>query len=326
MRVLVLTAMYPTPERPVFGTFVREQVESLRREGVDVEVMYFDGGRSFRNYLKAGVALRRRLAAERFDVVHAHYGLTALPARMQFTRPVVVTYHGSDLLGQVGPDGSYTFSGRLKVLLGKALGFLVNDRIIVARRLRTRLWSAHVIPMGVDMELFVPGPRADARAQLGLDPAKRYVLFVANPANRGKRHDIASKAVAILAGNDPSIELLVVFKVPHDHVPAYMRAADVLVLTSDHEASPCVIKEALASNLPIVSVRVGDVEERLAGVRNCHLCAQDPVDVAAKLAAALADSRPTNGRDMVAAISLHNTALSTIDVYRRVLGGNGGQD
>ncbi|MBK7048529.1 MAG: glycosyltransferase [bacterium] len=78
------------------------------------------------------MCLRKRVREQHFDVVHAHYGLTGLPARMQFACPIVLTYHGSDLLGQVGPEGNYTASGRLKVLLSKLLGFTVNDRIIVA--------------------------------------------------------------------------------------------------------------------------------------------------------------------------------------------------
>lgn len=319
MRVLVLTAMYPSASRPVSGTFVQEQVESLRAAGVDVEVMDFDGARSLRNYLRAGQALRRKLRESGFDIVHAHYGLTALPALMQRQVPVVVTYHGSDILGQVGPAGNYTFAGRLKVLLSKTMGRFVADRIIVAELLRNRWWDAHVLPMGVDLEKFAPRPQADARRELGLDPVRRYVLFLANPANRGKRHDIASAAVDLVRAGSPDVELLTVFKVPHTQVPAYMSAADVLVLTSDHEASPCVIKEALAANLPIVSVRCGDVEDRIRGVRNCRLCERTPADVAAKLEAALAEGGPTNGREAVASISLAAIARKTVEVYRGVL-------
>ena len=319
MRVLVLTAMYPTPEKPAAGTFVREQVESLIRAGIDVEVMAFDGARSFRNYVRAGFALRKRLKAGDVDLVHAHYGLVGLPARMQFRCPIVLTYHGSDLLGEVGPDGRYTFGGRLKVLLGKALGFMVTRRIIVAEVLRNRLWKATLIPMGVDMDLFKPQPRAEARRALGLDQERKYILFVADPDNRCKRYDVARAAAGIVAAGDPETELLPVFKVPHDRVPLYMNAGNVLVLTSDHEASPCVIKEALASNLPIVSVDVGDVAERIAEVDGCFLCERTPEDVAAKLKTALAGGRSSNGRDKVRTVSLENTARLTIGVFREAL-------
>jgi teichuronic acid biosynthesis glycosyltransferase TuaC len=319
LRVLVLTAMYPTPERPAFGTFVQEQVESLRNAGIDVEVQAFAGGHSLRNYLRTGVALRARLKVDRFDVVHAHYGLAGLPARMQFQCPVVVTYHGSDILGEVGPDGNYTFAGRLKVLLSKALGFAVDERIIVAELLRTRLWSATLIPMGVDIDLFRPRPRHEARQTLGLDPERKYVVFVANPGNRRKRYDIAKAAVDIVAADDPGVELLPVYKATHDQVPLYMNASNVLILTSDHEASPCVIKEALASNLPIVSVPCGDVKARIEGVAGCFLCERTPESVATGLRAALAFDRPTGGREKVQSISLEHTARLTIQVFENAM-------
>lgn len=311
--------MYPTPARPAFGTFVHEQVQSLRNAGVEVEVMAFEGGRSFRNYLKAGRALRARLKTDRFDVIHAHYGLVGLPACMQSRCPVVLTYHGSDIIGEIGPDGRYSLTGRLKALLSKALGFVVAERIIVAERLRTRLWDATLIPMGVDMALFQPRPRQEARRTLGLDPERKYILFVANPGNRCKRFDIAEAAVRILAADEPNVELLPVYQVTHDRVPVYMNASNVLVLTSDHEASPCVVKEALASNLPVVSVDCGDVRERLAGVDGSFLCGRDPRDVADSLRNALNFDGVHNGRRHVEAISLENTARLTIAVYEKAV-------
>jgi len=322
VRVLVLTAMYPSAERPAAGTFVKQQVESLLAAGIDVEVQAFDGAGSLKNYVRAGLEVRRRLRHEHFDLVHAHYGLTGLPACMQTKAPVVITYHGSDLLGEVDSAGNYTFRGRLKVLLGQILGRRVKERIVVASVLQRRLWgrSATVIPMGVDLEAFTPIPRAEARRRLDLPPDRRTVLFVANPANGVKRFDVAEAAVARLAEAGHLVDLLPVFKARHDEIPVYMSACDVLVLTSNHEASPCVVKEALACNLPIVSVDVGDVAERIDGVQGCYLCRRSPEDVAAKLAIALSFAGRTDGRQKVQEISLANTARSTIEVFSRALG------
>lgn len=320
MRVLVLTSMYPSAKHPASGTFVEEQVLSLRKAGVEVDVMAFEGGRSFRNYLRAGFDLRNHLKRNRYDLIHAHYGLVGLPACMQFRCPVVLTYHGSDILGEVGPDGNYTFGGKLKVLLCKALGYMVAERIIVAEALRTKLWSATLIPMGVDMDLFRPISRQDARQQLDFDQNSKLVMFVANPANRRKQFDIARAATDRLAAIDPSIEIVPVYNVAHDLVPVYMNAGNVLVLTSDHEASPCVIKEALACNLPIVSVDVGDVKERIAGIDGCYLCERTIDDIAAKLRLALAFDRQTTGRDKVRELSMEDTARRTIAVFEKAIG------
>src|SRR5919197_2030098 len=88
--------MYPTPERPALGSFVRDQVEALRRRP-DVEVELFAFPPGLRAYPEAARELRRRYRGERFDVVHAHFGLTAWPAGAARLGPVVVTLHGNDL-------------------------------------------------------------------------------------------------------------------------------------------------------------------------------------------------------------------------------------
>src|SRR5215218_8234570 len=89
--------MYPTPERPWLGPFVRDQVEALRRrDDVDVELFAFGPGP--RALARAALTLGSRYRGRRFDIVHAHFGLTAWPALLSGLGPVVVTLHGNDLL------------------------------------------------------------------------------------------------------------------------------------------------------------------------------------------------------------------------------------
>src|SRR3712207_5555099 len=89
--------MYPTAERPEYGRFVYDQVQALeRRADVHIEVFAFPPG--LRSYPAAAYALRRRYGRiKKFDVVHAHFGLTAWPALLARLGPVVVTLHGNDL-------------------------------------------------------------------------------------------------------------------------------------------------------------------------------------------------------------------------------------
>jgi glycosyltransferase involved in cell wall biosynthesis len=316
--------MYPTDERPAFGVFVREQVESLRQAGLTVDVFVFEGKRGARSYLAAARILRDQLRQSRqrpYDLIHAHYGLTGAVARMQFGCPVVVTYHGSDLLGGVGLDHRYTLRGAVGVIISNVVGMLVDQCIVVADNQRKALGlsSAVKIPMGVNLDLFRPIPRGEARTQLGLDLDGRLVLFVAHPHSPTKRYDIAKSAVRLLQNEDPHLQLLPVYNLPHDQIPVYMNAANALILTSMHEGSPCVIKEALACNLPIVSVDVGDVAERLNGVTGCYLCERTPDDVAAKLRCVFGEHRPTNGREKIQNLSLQKVAQEVIAVYRDVL-------
>src|SRR3954453_9543771 len=94
MRALIVTSMWPSPAAPARGSFVRDQVAAMRAlGGADVEVFAFPP----KGYARAAVTLRRRYGRERFDVVHAHFGLTAWPALAARAEARLVTLHGSDL-------------------------------------------------------------------------------------------------------------------------------------------------------------------------------------------------------------------------------------
>jgi glycosyltransferase involved in cell wall biosynthesis len=320
MRVLVITAMYPTEEKPSSGTFVKDQVDSLREAGVDVDVFAFDSHHAAINYLKAGITLRHILNKKDYDLVHAHYGLTGAIAIMQKTCPVVITYHGSDLLGGFGVQKRYTLSGKIVTMISKAAAIGAAQCIVVADLLKPKIRhkSIETIPMGVDLSLFKPTSKYEARRRLGYTDDKYLILFAADPKNPVKRFDIAYEAVNLLQKKAIDVELVPLYNKPHDVVPLYMNACDVLVLTSMHEASPCVIKEAMACNLPVVSVDVGDVAERIEGVKGCFLCERVASDIADKLRLALENGRCSEGRNKICALSLPNIATRLVNVYDKV--------
>lgn len=111
LRTLVVTNMWPTEADPSYGSFVREQMESLRPLGVECDVLFINGRQSRANYLRAVVALHRKLRSQKYDLIHAHFGLSGCVARLQFRLPVVVTFHGDDLLGKRRRDGRLTLLG-----------------------------------------------------------------------------------------------------------------------------------------------------------------------------------------------------------------------
>jgi teichuronic acid biosynthesis glycosyltransferase TuaC len=321
MRILVVTNMYPTKDKPAFGIFVREQVDSLREMGVDVDVFSFEGGGRVAAYLGAIPAFRRALRKESYDLVHAHYGLSGFVAMMQTCCPVVVTFHGHDLIPDLDADHRAVLRSILATMIGKLVALIVADCIVVADILQPKLWfrSAATIPMGVDLSLFRPAPLSEARRHLGITDKTKRVLFVADPKDQNKRFYLAQQAVHLLRKNGLMVELLYLLDVPHENVPEYMNACDVLVLTSKREASPCVIKEAMACNLPIVSTNVGDVAERINGVEGCYLCEPTPQDIAEKLRLVLSTSRRSNGRANIQDLSLQNVAQKVVEVYRNIL-------
>jgi len=157
-------------------------------------------------------------------------------------------------------------------------------------------------------------PREEARHALGLASDRRLVLFAAI-VRPEKRLDIVQGAVELLRRTDPQVELVLATDQPHERMPLYMNASDVLALASDSEGSPVVIKEAMACNLPIVSVDVGDVAQVIGSTEGCYLCERDPADMASKLRLVLGRGQRTTGRQDIQHLSLDKTVEDVLQVY-----------
>jgi glycosyltransferase involved in cell wall biosynthesis len=324
IRLLVLTNMYPSAKRPLYGAFVRDQVESLRAAGVEAEVLFIDGRTSRAEYLRAVPRIRHAVRGG-FDLVHAHYGLTGFLALCQRRLPVVITYHGDDLLGTPGPRGGATLTSRTVRVMSRWAAPRARAVVVVSRELLRALpegparHRAHVLPMGVDLARFRAAPRDEACRALGLDPQPSRVLFAADPKLWVKRHALADAAVQHLRQDRADVLLHVANGMPHERMPLVMSACDVLVLTSLHEGSPMVVKEALACGLPIVSVDVGDVAELTRGVAGCRIVPAEAASIAAALGDVLDQHVRGDGRGTVAALSLAHVAEELVAIYRSVL-------
>jgi len=319
LRVLTITSEWINTGHGV--PFIARQVEFLRRAGIDVEVFAFRGAKNPINYLKAWRRLRRKLKRERYDLIHAQFGqsgLLALPKRM----PLVVTLRGSDILG-VNRSGWWpTFYGWLLRQLSRLVATRSDAVIVVAEHMRDHFSSSapvHVIPSGLDFDLFKRLPQMEARRRLGLPEGENLVLFACNPTSEGKRGHLARRAVEILDQRLPA-RLIIAWGVPHAEIPVYMSACDVFVFTSGQEGSPNVVKEALACDLPVVSVEVGDVRQRLQGVEGCEVCADDrPETIAAALERALRRGGRIRGREAVQWLDEKLLTKKVIDIYRSVI-------
>jgi teichuronic acid biosynthesis glycosyltransferase TuaC len=319
VKILVVTTMYPSEDRPALGTFVRTQVESLRRAGVDVEVLALRGGRS--KYLRGLLQLRRRLRRGDVDLVHAHYSYVGVLARMQRRVPVVVTFHGDDLLGTINARGRTTLLSRLVVRIGRALVGVVDAAIVQTERMAEGLPEARVfvLPHEVDTSLFRPLDPAQARAELGLDSAKRYVLFAASPEIPVKRFALAREAVELLRAEDLSVELLTVSEEPQPRLVQYMSACDALIFPSYQEGSPNIIKQAMACNLPIVATDVGDVREVIGSTRGCAVVEPDAARLARHLRELVIRPRRTDGRTRISRFEPEQVTARLVAVYESAL-------
>jgi teichuronic acid biosynthesis glycosyltransferase TuaC len=253
MRALVVTNMYPSSSHPARGSFVRDQVEALRRiPGLDLDVFAFEAGGPAA-YVRGAAELRRRYGHDRFDVVHAHFGLTAWPALAVPARRRAVTLHGTDLAHP--RSRALTLAALRRYDLPAVVSEPLADEVpnwAVRRR-------PAVLPCGVDIERFRPIGREEARARLGLDPRGPYLLFAADPARPEKRHD---RAVEV-AGDVP---LLVLGDVDPTDVPLWVNAANAVLVPSEREGFGLSVLEALACDVPVIATPVGIAPEALEGI------------------------------------------------------------
>jgi teichuronic acid biosynthesis glycosyltransferase TuaC len=261
VRALVVTNMYPSPERPPHGAFVRDQVEALRRRGdVDVELFAFPPG--LPNYPRAARDLRRRFRGRRFDIVHAHFGLTAWPAVAARLGPVVVTLHGNDLF--------HPRSNRLTraILPLTALPAAVSREFsrLVPGAGTTR--QVAVLPVGIDTQRFRPIPRREARERVGLDPDRPYLLFPHDPSRPLKRADRAREA----AGDT---RLLTLGNVPPEEMPYWINAANAVLVPSQAEGFGLSVIEAIACNVPAFGTPVGIHPVALHGIAGAYCAPWD---------------------------------------------------
>ena len=321
LRVLVVTNLWPEESDPSYGCFVKAQMESLRPLGVEYDVLFINGRASRWNYFRAFPQMWGRLRTRRYDLIHAHMGLAGLVARGQVSLPLVVSFVGFDVAGEVQADGRVSAMGRFYQVSSFLLARLASAVMVKTAELkrRLRLKTAHVIPNGVDLNLFQPADQAEARRSLGLSAQKKFVLFPYDPRRPEKRFDLVEAAVAEARKAVPDLEILPVFGVPHERMPLYMNAADVLVLASLSEGSPNVVKEAMATNLPVVTVDVGDTAEMIGQTEGCYLVPRVAGEIAAKIVEVCRCGRRTQGRERMGRLSIENVARQVVEVYSSVL-------
>jgi glycosyltransferase involved in cell wall biosynthesis len=318
----MITSEWPEVGVPSTTSFIRRQAEFLSAAGVAVDVFAFRGSKRPINYLAAWTRVWPKLDTRRYDLVHAQFGqsgLLALPRRL----PIVVTLRGSDLLGIINDRlGRNTLKGRVLQRATRLVARKADAVIVVSEHMRDLLKTTapiHVIPSGLDLERFKAIPQSEARRLLGFDQDAKLVLFVGRTHQARKRYALAQKAVDLLNERFPA-KLVVAWGVPHDKIPLYMSAADALVVTSMQEGSPNVVKEALACDLPVVSVAVGDVPERLRGVEGTEVCPDERAEtIAGALERVLRRGGRIDGRSAVRQLDEKLLTERVIEVYRSVL-------
>lgn len=152
-----------------------------------------------------------------------------------------------------------------------------------------------------------------------MEKGKRYILFAGAFDNKVKDAELAKQVVSLLV--DKNAELLELKGYNRNEVDLLMSAVDALLMTSHTEGSPQVIKEALACGLPIVSVDVGDVRERVNGINGCFVSqTRKPEELAGLLEKALNFVGKTDGRNKIVLDGLENcqVAEKLMEIYKEI--------
>ncbi len=320
MKVLHIAVELPRPGRPNTMAPAARQIESLRRLGVDIEVLEVVGLAKLK-YLQALPKLYRAL--RRVDLVHAHYAFCGWLGRLQLSKPLVVSFMGSDLYGSLDKNGRPSPASRFAVEIDRRFARFVDEIIVKSPEMARVLepLPVHVIPNGVDTETFRHVPREEALRALGWGAGPLRVLFPGDPATSRKRFPLARAAVEAASRRvGRPIEIAPLCRIDPSQVPLMMNACDAMILTSFAEGSPNVVKEAMACNLPIVSVPVGDVAEMLEGVEGTWIRPDNVDDLAAALLQAIA-TPASRGREALLrkGLDIETVARRILSVYDRVL-------
>lgn len=294
MKILHVTTNYPTPEYPIFGIFVKEQVESLQKIGVDCDVFYCDGkNRGFKQYITYVPKLWWRILCGHFDVLHCHHALSLIILCMTgwpFFKKVVLSYQ-NDPTREWG-DKAFKF-----------FNLFVNKFIVKNRSEYLKYPKMVYLPNGCNEDFFRPMDKLECRKKLGLDAEKYYVLYM--DSNKGvrtqKRKDRFDEVIRMLNedyGYNGKVETIALRNTPREKIPLYMNAIDLHMISSDFEGSPNSVKECMCCNTPVVSTDVGNVKEMIGDISGAYVTTTfDASELAECVNKVLGTKKPFDGRE-----------------------------
>ncbi len=327
--VRVLSVMPGRPEGHNM-VFAREASRALRARGVEVEEFFVESRTSPRALWHDWRRLRALVLRGDFDALHAQYGAVNgfLCAAAAGRLPLVLSLRGSDLnrVPSMNP-----LRNALTRLLSQAAAWRADAVICVSKALRSQLWCGRrkvvVIPTGVDLDVFRPAERSQARDALGWPPEEPVALFNAGKAPLQKGLPLVQAAIDLLHAQALPVRLHVTTGGHTRYeMERFFNAADCLVLASETEGSPNVVKEAMACNLPVVSVDAGDVRERLRDAAPGSIVTRDAHALAQGIREALASGARSNGRSLLQRQGLGqaDTVARLHEVYASLARGQAG--
>lgn len=305
---------------------VLNQAQSMIASNIDLGY-YSINKKGIWGYFKHVLLLRKFLHINKFNIIHAHYGLCGIVALFaRRDEKVIVSFMGDDLLGSSGAEGRLTLGSKLLAKINGFLSYRFYDYSIVKSEqmfhVLKKSTNVSICSNGVSLDGFLPIDKSLAIKRTGFSGNDINLIFVSDPVRHEKNYTLALSAIGIL--NDSTHRLHIIKNVNPKELKYYYSAADILIMTSLHEGSPNVIKEAMACNCPIVSTDVGDVRAVIGDTEGCYISSFDPVDVSQKIKLAIEfrqKYKQTRGRERIIELGLdsENVAKRIVGIYEKII-------
>ena len=270
----------------VVSPFIKDQIDCLELLGVKIKTFMIKG-RGMSGYLYNLRPLKEKIKDIKPDIIHAHYGFSGLLASLQRKIPTITTFHGSDI--NIKTNSYFSFlASRLS-----------TENIFTHESLPKKIGynkQAKIISCGVNMNNFYPVSQSECRKKLGLNDNKIYALFSSSFENKNKNYPLALKSVKMCSSK---IEIIELKGFSREKVNLLINAVDFVIITSFSETGPLIAKEAMACNVPVVSVDVGQIKDIFGDEKGYFVCSYEPEDIKDKINYLLNTSQKLNGRKRI---------------------------
>ncbi len=306
------------------GSFMHELHASLSK--TDIKPVMIGLG-NLSSPLRIPFAFRQlKYETHDFDIIHAQYGSACGFLVSYLEKPKLLTLRGSDWYGYIGDSFLSSIRSNVAPLLTRLSLSRFHRIVTVSNKIKYEVSNnipkkiICVLPSGIDLNLFRPLDRMQARRRMGYPNDKSpWVLFSSvTKHNPLKRPQLAMEAVKIAKQTIPDIKLMTMTNIPRKDVPSFVAACNVILLTSTHEGWPNVIKEGLACNIPFVSTDVSDLRS-IADVENsCYVTEPSPEALAKCLIRSIRDSSRVNLAHYVASMEINLIAEKLNKVYKEL--------
>lgn len=355
MKVLVVSSMWPSTDRPNYGIFVKQLVDELRKKDIAVDVAActdFRRGKlnALRKYSRLFIEVLKKIGP--YDVVQAEFifpsaGIVYLLRRFSKARRVFV-FHGSDLyLYQQIPAGRRIYEKILRN--ASAVVVPTNSFLQEALRLFPVFEDIYVevIPRGIAPHFFNASlEQREARQKLGLPPDRTIVVSTGNLIPL-KNFAVLVEAAALLKnynievviiGEGPDrphlvelagrkgVDVVLPGAVPNEKLPVWYAAADIYVAPSTRESLGIALREAMASGLPVVASGIPAHLEAVSDSCGLVFDPENSEELAEKIAVLidnddLRQSLARNARQKMRDNLLGETARRYVELYEKLVSG-----